>query len=231
VILIDYIICVVGNITSIDQHRIHLCISLLSFRSTELTSLAIIIQEYGVLVLEYITMHTLSVVSLSQDITNAIQAVTQLLYHRILNHTDELTISEKSKNTVEEWELDFHFVSPMNVFVPLLHIHFTDYFQWLRKHMTDLAKDCRVCEVIETTVHPSLRSSLRDECYTSIYDLLHRYHDKYKRLLTNMMLPLYSFDRDDIEQVGKYYIIYISLHTVHTIVLLYIYIYYTEIFY
>lgn len=189
-----------GNVSTMDIHRVHLCISLLSFRSTEFSSILIVMREYAPIVLRSMSLHLLSVMSISVDVSTAVTRLVEVLIQLIMN--DRIKVKE-SDIIGDHYPnaLGVHFKSPMDDYIPLLHVHVYNYFNWLRTHFVELCKECRICEVIETTVHPSLRSSLKNECYTSMYDLLSRYHSKYKKHLSNMVLPLYAFDRDDIEQV------------------------------
>jgi len=83
----------------------------------------------------------------------------------------------------------------------LVH-HIDEYFHWARENREALEKECQNADIV-ASVNPSVRAWLRGEEYSSPNEIVSSYHQKYKKYLSMIPIPLRTFNSQDIEQSIK----------------------------
>jgi hypothetical protein len=180
---------------------VELLTALLNFKMNTFSLLTVLVSEYAPEGLGYLSQHLLGVSALCEDVTQAIQVLTD----RLCTVIGEDVLSKKHEDQSDQLEDSSHSLSHLSRYV-------LDYFQWLRNHKGPLVKLSRVAEVVHC-VHPSLRSredfaqltsarfSLQNETYRSNQEIVTKYKKKYREHLTLIHLPQQTFRRDDVRQV------------------------------
>lgn len=176
-----------GSDESLDDFRIQLLISLLSYRQSPVIPFYVTISEYAPEAISCLTCHILSVGVLSDDVVDAINTVVTQLKDYI--HT---ATQDEIKDSIET--------------------SLKRYFAWIRDHHAVLSKQCHNQELLHYidrtdeavgAANGPLRSNLYAETYTSPHHLLEVYRLKYQARLCSMPMPLLVLDIADIDQAKK----------------------------
>eukprot|EP01038_Epipyxis_sp_PR26KG_P005060 gene5060-7063_t len=142
---------------------------------------AITVKEYGPDALQHLSCHILNVSVIVPCVHESIKLVTKRL------------------SLALESELKSHSIETM---LPELEVILCDYFEWLRENRDYIIKECRIAEVI-ASVDSSVRAWMKNENYSSSFELKTIYYSKYKDKITHIPLPLQSFKKSCTEQMIK----------------------------
>lgn len=169
-------------VQSLDERRCYLFLHLMDFKTSTLLPHAVTIRQYGAQALEASTCHILSISAVSAVLRESIQRVVTTL-------ANELSDDRKTKSNIADN-------------IPALQQILMHYFAYLRQIATMLIKDSRKDEIM-MAVNANLRTSLKNECYSSPMDIITLFHQKYQSKLTHVPIPLQSYSMEDIEQARK----------------------------
>ncbi len=167
-----------GNDTQLDIRRRNIAINLITFRLSSLVPFILTITEYTPIVLTCLTCHLLGTRAIAEDIKNTI--------HRVVN-----TIKGKLGDDILNKSL--------KDCVRILVHYIDDYFHWIRENREALEKECQNADIV-ASVNPSVRAWLKGEEYSSPNEIISSYHQKYKKYLSMISIPLRTFNSQDIEQ-------------------------------
>lgn len=167
--------------SSLDRRRVHLFLVLIEFKCSSFFAHGITVRQFGGEALQALSCHILSVSAVTNSVLESIKIVVARMTNVLSCETANYTI-QQCRPTLEEIVLD--------------------YFRWLRQNFDSLVRLCRKEEII-TSVDASTRAWLRAETYASPVEILSVYHQKYRKYLTHMSIPLQPYKRKDIEQTKK----------------------------